>query len=67
MTGARFWFGPSSAWGMTVALNTNLNVLFNHGVNPNPFGGILGVTLAAAVCPARRRRSSIPAAAGAGG
>ena len=47
VTGARFWFGPRSAWGMSVALNTNLNVLINHGVNPNPFGGILGVTYAA--------------------
>ena len=47
VTGARFWFGSGSAWGMTVALNTNLNVLINHGVNPNPFGGILGVTYAA--------------------
>ena len=47
VTGARFWFGKGSPWGITVALNTNLNVLVNHGVNPNPFGGIVGVTYAA--------------------
>jgi OOP family OmpA-OmpF porin len=46
VTGARFWFGQSG-WGLSVALNTNLSVLFSHGVNPNPFGGILGVTYAA--------------------
>jgi len=47
VTGARFWFGQGSPWGITVALNTNLNVLVNHGVNPNPFGGIVGITYAA--------------------
>ncbi len=44
--GARFWFGHSG-WAASVALSTNLNILFAHGVNPNPFGGILGFTYAA--------------------
>ncbi len=45
-TGARIWFGKSG-WGVSGALSTNLNILFDHGVNPNPFGGILGFTYAA--------------------
>lgn len=44
--GARIWFGQSG-WALSAALSTNLNMLFDHGVNPNPFGGILGVTYAA--------------------
>jgi outer membrane protein OmpA-like peptidoglycan-associated protein len=44
--GARVWFGQSG-WALSAALNTNLNMLFDHGINPNPFGGFLGVTYAA--------------------
>ncbi len=44
--GARIWFGHTG-WALSVALNTNLSMLFSHGFNPNPFGGILGVTYAA--------------------
>jgi outer membrane protein OmpA-like peptidoglycan-associated protein len=46
VTGARIWFGHTG-WALSVALNTNLSMLFAHGINPNPFGGILGVTYAA--------------------
>jgi outer membrane protein OmpA-like peptidoglycan-associated protein len=44
--GARIWFGHSG-WALSAALNMNLNMLFDHGINPNPFGGILGLTYAA--------------------
>ena len=45
--GARFWIGQHRLGGLTAPLNTNLDMLFNHGINPNPFGGIIGVTYAA--------------------
>jgi len=44
--GGRMWFGHSG-WGMTAALSTNLTMLFDHGINPQPFGGVLGITYAA--------------------
>lgn len=44
--GARVWFGHSG-WAMSAALTTNLSMLFEHGINPNPFGGVLGITYAA--------------------
>jgi outer membrane protein OmpA-like peptidoglycan-associated protein len=44
--GARIWFGKSG-WALSAALNTNLNMLFDHGINPEPFGGFLGITYAA--------------------
>ncbi len=44
--GARIWFGHTG-WAFAAALTTNLNMLFDHGVNPNPFGGIMGFTYAA--------------------
>jgi outer membrane protein OmpA-like peptidoglycan-associated protein len=44
--GARIWFGKSG-WALSAALNTNLNMLFDHGINPDPFGGYLGITYAA--------------------
>ena len=44
--GARIWFG-NSGWALSAALNANLNLLFVHGINPNPFGGIMGLTYAA--------------------
>ena len=46
VAGARVWFGHSG-WALSAALNTNLSMLFSHGINPNPFGGVLGVTYAA--------------------
>ena len=45
-TGARIWIGHTG-WAVSVALSTNMSMLFDHGINPNPFGGILGVTYAA--------------------
>ena len=44
--GARFWFGHSG-WAISGGLGTNLTMLFSNGINPNPFGGVLGVTYAA--------------------
>ncbi len=44
--GARIFFGHSG-WALSAALNTNLNMLVDHGINPNPFGGFLGLTYAA--------------------
>ena len=45
-TGARVWIGHTG-WAVTAALSTNMSMLFDHGINPNPFGGVLGVTYAA--------------------
>ena len=45
-SGVRFWFGQSG-WALTTALQMNLNMLFDHGIDPNPFGGFLGLTYAA--------------------
>ncbi len=44
--GARVWFGHTG-WAMSAALSTNLSMLFDHGANPNPFGGVLGISYAA--------------------
>lgn len=44
--GARFWIGHTG-WAVSGALSTNLSMLFDHGINPNPFGGVLGITYAA--------------------
>ena len=44
--GARVWFGHSG-WALSAALSTNMSMLFDHGINPNPFGGVLGITYAA--------------------
>ena len=44
--GARIWFGQTG-WALSAAFSSNLTMLVNHGVNPNPFGGILGITYAA--------------------
>jgi OOP family OmpA-OmpF porin len=44
--GARVWFAESG-WALSAAFSSNLTMLFSHGVNPNPFGGILGITYAA--------------------
>jgi outer membrane protein OmpA-like peptidoglycan-associated protein len=46
LAGARVWFGQSG-WALSAAFNSNLTMLFMHGVNPNPFGGVLGITYAA--------------------
>ena len=44
--GARIWIGQTG-WAVSAALTTNVNMLFDHGINPNPFGGVLGVTYGA--------------------
>jgi outer membrane protein OmpA-like peptidoglycan-associated protein len=44
--GARIWFGRSG-WALSGAFGSNLTMLFANGINPNPFGGVLGVTYAA--------------------
>jgi outer membrane protein OmpA-like peptidoglycan-associated protein len=44
--GARFWLGQSGL-AFTGAFNTNLDLLFKHGNNPTPFGGIVGISYAA--------------------
>jgi outer membrane protein OmpA-like peptidoglycan-associated protein len=44
--GARIWIGHTG-WAVSTALSTNMSMLFDHGINPNPFGGILGITYAA--------------------
>jgi outer membrane protein OmpA-like peptidoglycan-associated protein len=45
-TGARFWIGHT---GLAVAgaLNVNLDMMFHHGLNTSPLGGLIGVTYAA--------------------
>ncbi|HWZ86518.1 MAG TPA: OmpA family protein [Thermoanaerobaculia bacterium] len=45
-TGARIWIGHTG-WAVSAALSTNVSMLFDHGINPNPFGGLVGVTYAA--------------------
>lgn len=44
--GARIWIGHTG-WAVSTALSTNMSMLLDHGINPNPFGGILGITYAA--------------------
>ncbi len=44
--GARVWFGHSG-WALSAALSANMTMLFDHGINPNPLGGVLGITYAA--------------------
>ncbi|HTO86583.1 MAG TPA: OmpA family protein [Thermoanaerobaculia bacterium] len=44
--GIRYWIGRSG-WAISSAFSANLNLLFSHGNNPAPWGGILGVTYAA--------------------
>jgi len=41
-TGVRVFFGHSG-WGLTAALNANVDQLVRHGFSPTPVGGILGV------------------------
>lgn len=44
--GGRIWIGQTG-WAVSAAVNSNLDMLVRHGTNPQPFGGILGVTYAA--------------------
>jgi outer membrane protein OmpA-like peptidoglycan-associated protein len=44
--GGRFWIGHTG-WAVSGALNTNMDMLFKHGVDPAPFGGVVGITYAA--------------------
>ena len=44
--GVRAWIGHTG-WAVSAALSTNASMLFDHGANPNPFGGTLGITYAA--------------------
>jgi outer membrane protein OmpA-like peptidoglycan-associated protein len=44
--GIRYWIGRTG-FAISTALGMNLNLLINHGNNPAPWGGVLGVTYAA--------------------
>ncbi len=44
--GIRYWIGRSGV-AISTALGMNLNLLINHGNNPAPWGGVIGVTYAA--------------------
>jgi outer membrane protein OmpA-like peptidoglycan-associated protein len=44
--GGRIWIGQTG-WAVSAAVNSNLDMLVRHGINPQPFGGVLGVTYAA--------------------
>ena len=44
--GARFWIAHTG-WAVSGALNTNVDMLFKHGWDPAPFGGVVGITYAA--------------------
>jgi outer membrane protein OmpA-like peptidoglycan-associated protein len=44
-TGARFWIGRTGV-SVSTAVGVNLDLLFKHGNNPAPWGGILGVSYA---------------------
>jgi outer membrane protein OmpA-like peptidoglycan-associated protein len=44
--GIRYWFGHSG-WAISTAFGVNMNLLIQHGNNPAPWGGVLGVTYAA--------------------
>ena len=44
--GGRFWIGQTG-WAVNGGLNVNMYMLINHGNNPAPWGGILGISYAA--------------------
>jgi outer membrane protein OmpA-like peptidoglycan-associated protein len=44
--GGRVWIGHTG-WAVSGGVNANMDMLVRHGVNPQPFGGVLGVTYAA--------------------
>src|SRR5262249_57826442 len=44
--GGRLWIGQTG-WAVSGGINANLDMLVNHGNNPAPWGGIIGVTYAA--------------------
>jgi outer membrane protein OmpA-like peptidoglycan-associated protein len=44
--GGRFWIAHTG-WAVSGALNTNVDMLFKHGNDPSPFGGVVGITYAA--------------------
>ena len=45
--GRPLWIAPTGLGRVAAALGTNIDMLFKHGFDPVPFGGILGVTYAA--------------------
>lgn len=40
--GARFWFGRSG-WGVSGAVNMNVDMVLHDGFSPSPIGGLIGV------------------------
>ncbi len=44
--GARIWIAQTG-WAVSTGFSTNLDMVFKHGWDPAPFGGVLGITYAA--------------------
>ena len=44
--GARIWIGQTG-WAVSSGVNANMDMLFKHGFDPAPIGGIVGITYAA--------------------
>jgi outer membrane protein OmpA-like peptidoglycan-associated protein len=44
--GGRFWIAQTG-WAVSAGLNANVDMLINHGFNPVPIGGIVGISYAA--------------------
>ena len=44
--GGRFWIAQTG-WAVSGGVNMNMDMLFKHGNDPSPFGGIVGITYAA--------------------
>lgn len=44
--GARIWIARTG-WAVAGGVNTNMDMLFKHGFDPVPLGGVIGVTYAA--------------------
>ncbi|HET7452868.1 MAG TPA: OmpA family protein [Thermoanaerobaculia bacterium] len=63
-TGVRIFFGHSG-WGMSAALNANVDQLVRHGFSPTPVGGIIGVHYAPFPAPPPPPRPLPPPAAAA--
>lgn len=44
--GGRFWIAQTG-WAVSAGVNSNLDMLFKHGFDPAPIGGVVGITYAA--------------------
>ncbi|MFY9552163.1 MAG: hypothetical protein WAU32_13520, partial [Thermoanaerobaculia bacterium] len=44
--GGRFWIAQTG-WAVSGGVNANMDMLFKHGFDPAPIGGIVGITYAA--------------------